>query len=141
MPGEPRAVRVLDTCAEPDCLDQVHELLEQLWEDAPEIPAEHRMRFELAVAEVTANIVRHACGERSGNEVALELRLLLFQDRLEAQFRDTGQAAEVDVEAVQMPDELADQGRGLAMARVAADQVAYQRDGEVNRWLVVKRCA
>jgi len=38
-----------------------------------------------------------------------------------------------------MPAPDSEQGRGLAMARSLLDELGYRRDGEVNRWRLVKR--
>jgi serine/threonine-protein kinase RsbW len=38
-----------------------------------------------------------------------------------------------------MPDVESEAGRGLAMARSLLDDLGYERDGEVNRWRLVKQ--
>jgi serine/threonine-protein kinase RsbW len=38
-----------------------------------------------------------------------------------------------------MPGHESEQGRGLAMSRSLLDELGYERDGEVNRWRLVKR--
>ena len=140
MADEPRTTRTLDACARPECLDRVHALLGELWEDAPDIDFSARMRFEIAVAEVAANIVEHAGSPEQG-VVDLNLRLMSFDDRVEARFRDTGRAADVDLATARLPEDAAEDGRGLAIALAAVDEVSYERDGDVNCWLVVQRHA
>ncbi|MEA2634533.1 MAG: hypothetical protein QOH92_1300, partial [Chloroflexota bacterium] len=38
-----------------------------------------------------------------------------------------------------MPDTESESGRGLPMARSLLDEMGYERDGDVNRWRLVKR--
>jgi len=38
-----------------------------------------------------------------------------------------------------MPAPESEDGRGLAMARSLLDDLGYERDGNVNRWRLVKR--
>jgi serine/threonine-protein kinase RsbW len=38
-----------------------------------------------------------------------------------------------------MPAPTSEDGRGLAIARKALDELAYKREGEVNTWRLVKR--
>ena len=134
MASEPVARR-LAICARPQCLERVHELLTALWLDTPHVAAADRIAFETAVAEVAANIVEHA---GAGAQVELDLVVAAHDDRMEACFRDTGRAADVDVASAEMPDDLAETGRGLPLARAAAD-VSYERAGAVNRWRVTRR--
>jgi serine/threonine-protein kinase RsbW len=37
-----------------------------------------------------------------------------------------------------MPDPTSEAGRGLPMARWLLDELLYKRDGEVNKWRLVK---
>ena len=52
-----------------------------------------------------------------------------------------GQRVEADFSSVTMPGELAESGRGVALALLTADEVAYRHDGDLNHWLVVRRRA
>ncbi len=133
--AEPRVHR-LCTCAQPECLERVHTLLSALWADVPDMADTERYAFETAVAEIAANIVQHSRGPR---DVDINLELLAHADRVEACFHDTGIFADVDVDSAKLPDDMAEHGRGLAIARAAVDEVAYERDGDSNRWRLVKR--
>lgn len=126
--------RLLRADATPSWLDEVHDLLDGLWLSAADVSSVDRMCFTTALAEVAANIVEHAA--RAG---AVPVRLVVQAGTLElrALFEDHGAPYEdAPVEA----DGLAESGRGLAMARSLADELLYERDGPVNRWLVVRRC-
>jgi serine/threonine-protein kinase RsbW len=125
----------LRTCSAPQCLESIHGLLARLWADASEVSAEDRIRFETAVAEVAANIVEHAT---AGAVVDLSLEVRAYPDRVEALFCDTGAPADIDLDSASLPDDMAESGRGLAIARAAVDEVVYERDGCVNRWRVTR---
>lgn len=132
---EPTVQLVLRTPADPDCLDSVHDLLDELWYRAPEVSDLDRMTFETAVAEVAANIVQHA-GDRRGVDLALTLSACA--DCVEAQFRDTGQPVGVDLDALPAPSVSAESGRGIAIARATVDEVSYHREGEENYWRLLR---
>ena len=72
-------------------LGDVHTLLERFWaEDVgprfPSLDPSIRIAITTAIGEIAANIVRHAYAGES--PAAMELRLLLFPDRVEARFTD-----------------------------------------------------
>jgi len=133
--GDPPA-RELSVAAEPDALERVHALVHGLWQDARDVSADDRTSFEIAVAEVAADVVEHAA---AGRRSEMRVRVVAYPDRVEAFFTDTGDEARVDLDSVSMPDGLAEDGRGLALARAAADELRSERDGAVNRWQVTRR--
>lgn len=138
--GHPRSgeavVLELELPARMESVGPVHDLLGELWNNGIRVTAEERSQFETAVAEVAANIIEHAA---AGRDVVMHLRLTLSPDWLEAVFTDTGVAADVDLNAAEMPEELAESGRGLALTRAVTDEVAYERIGERNRWRLTRR--
>jgi serine/threonine-protein kinase RsbW len=119
--------------ADVPCLERVHELVERLWTEAPDVQPADRYRFETAVIEVAGNIVEHG-----GPQVRLRLWLRVHTDRVEAQFRDTGRAVDLATDEGCMPDLMAEDGRGLALARATADELTYRRTGHTNSWSVTK---
>ena len=122
--------RELATLAVPACLDELHALLDQLWQDALVTTPRERMAFTTALAEVVANVVEHAA---RFEPVPVRLVLFLRPDLLEAHVEDRGRPYR---ESLPAGDELAESGRGLEMARALVDEVLYERDGPVNRWVV-----
>ena len=133
MPAEAVCTLTLEGRADLPCLERVHDLVDELWARVPEVDPADRMRFETALIEVAGNIVEHG-----GPQVRLRLWLQVHADRLEAQFRDTGRAVDLSSSDGDV-HELAEDGRGLALARATADEVVYERTGHTNRWSVVKR--
>ena len=121
----------LHACVDPECLGKVHNLLAEMWTTATDVSELDRMMFETAVIEIAANIVQHGAAE---GPINCNLILEVYPDRLDAHFKDDGVTAHVDIEAAQMPDALAENGRGLAMAKAAVDVLTYERRNGDNFW-------
>ncbi|WP_257226467.1 ATP-binding protein [Rhodococcus opacus] len=66
--------------------------------------------------------------------MTLEVRSL--PDRIEARFEDDGDPVSVDLTTIELPDDLAERGRGLVIATTVLDRLDYQRDGTVNTWIL-----
>jgi len=94
------------------------------------------MHFEIALAEIGANVLTH--GRPSGTDPPVEYRLWLDHDTVHASLVDGGPAVD-EVHSRAMPDPTSEEGRGLPMARWLLDELLYKRDGEVNQWTLVKR--
>ena len=90
------------------------------------------MLFELAVSEIAANIVEHAKPQR------MSLRLRAAGGKVIADFSDSGHGWSGPPEPSRLLNEMAERGRGLALAKRAVDEVEYQRDGRLNRWRLAK---
>jgi serine/threonine-protein kinase RsbW len=130
MAGEAYA---LDGLAVPEELDRLHELLEQVAADHPALPAGEVMMLETAVMEIAGNVIEH--GRPPGTvrwHFAVEVGPTLV-----ATLRDSGEEYAVDL-AAEMPDVLAEDGRGLPLSRLALDELRYDRDGDANVWTMVR---
>ena len=99
--------------ADPQLVDRVHAALDDLFAHAPGAGEEDRMLFRLAVSEVATNVVEHAGGREP---VEVTVALAADPEAFCAVFTDTGDPALLDLSSVEMPDELAESGRGLAIA-------------------------
>jgi serine/threonine-protein kinase RsbW len=125
----------LDGFAVPQELDKLHALLARIGEEHPDVSASDLMMFETAVTEVANNVIEH--GVPSGRvhwTFALEVR----PEELRAVLRDEGEAFTGEIRT-DMPDELSESGRGLPIADLVLDELAYQRDGSHNVWRMVRR--
>jgi serine/threonine-protein kinase RsbW len=122
--------------SEPSSLDRVHALLEDVWAAQEDVGPADRMAFAIAVAEVAGNIVAHSGG---GQELDFSVRIRVGPEHLEAEFRDPGQRVDVDLSTVEMPDDLAESGRGLALALRCVDHLEYRRQDETNHWRLIRR--
>jgi serine/threonine-protein kinase RsbW len=126
----------LSTVAVPACLDRLHAMLEAAWADHPDVGLSDRTLFEIAVTEVAGNIIEHTA---AGEPLELGILVRVTAPHLKATFEDCGPAVGVALGSAELPDDLAESGRGIALALRAADEVVYWRDGATNRWRVVRR--
>lgn len=131
-----RTTRTAVLTVPPRDLTAVHELLQALWSDLPELQPLDRYAFETALVELAGNVVEHGDG---GDGLICEIRVVAEDDGLAALLQDTGRAAEVDLSERAMPDPLAEGGRGIALVQRLVDDLAYERDGAVNRWRIARR--
>jgi serine/threonine-protein kinase RsbW len=152
----------IDVPAKAERLQDVHDALARFWAAAARRlgvapPGPWRAAFESAVAEVAANIVRHAypAGYPTGT---MRFRLQAYRDAIEARFVDHGMdfrpppasgneatrhppdpapapdaaaaadpAGEDDLDDLLAALELAEGGYGLPLARAALDTLDYRR--------------
>jgi len=94
------------------------------------------MLFETALGEIGSNVLTHGRPADAGRPVEYALR---FEGgTLEASLSDSGQPVHEHLTR-EMPGHESERGRGLAMARSLLDELGYERDGQINRWRLVKR--
>jgi serine/threonine-protein kinase RsbW len=119
----------------PDDVDTVHDLLETVWTDAPAIAMEDRFSFETALIELASNVIRHA---DPGSGVSCVLTVETFPDRIEATLSDTGEPGEMQLIERDMPDVLAESGRGIPLIQALVDELRYDRSDGLNRWYITR---
>ncbi|WP_207843371.1 ATP-binding protein [Williamsia soli] len=137
MPTDNRpAVRVLEEIAQPETVERVHLLLAELFAAAP-VNDMDAMQFELALAEIAANIIEHAKNADRG-QVLIRVELEVRPDSILATLSDDGEQARVDLKSVELPDDLSERGRGLAIALTVLDELSYRRMGRRNQWTLVR---
>lgn len=134
--GKTEWYRVLDSVTGPHTLDDLHDCLDALWADHPEIAEDVRTNCTVAAFEICSNIIEHSA---HGRPVHLRMVLRLTADRIDVHFTDDGDPVAVDLDRVAFPDELAERGRGLAIARALLDELSYRREGGTNRWTLSQR--
>lgn len=137
---------VLSAPADPEVMDLVHGLLEHLFTHAPQVDDATRMKFEMSVIEILGNIVEHAYAHDSAlpdvdpaEARRFEITLLAGPDELVATLSDNGMPVSLDLSDVSMPDELAESGRGLALASAALDALDFTRVDGRNHWRLACR--
>lgn len=152
VPAAAQAVRrlagrlELHAPADPEILDLVHALLEHLFTHHPGIADDDRVRFEMAVIEVLGNIVEHAFahdavleGVDPAEERRFDICLGADEESLLASLSDNGRPTALDLGSVVMPDEMAESGRGIALAVAALDSLDYERVEGRNHWCLTLR--
>lgn len=94
------------------------------------------MLFETALAEIGSNVLTH--GRPPGTKRPIEFHLHCDNGTVVAMLSDSGPPAHAHL-STEMPSHSSEAGRGIAMARKLLDELGYERDGEVNRWRLVKK--
>jgi serine/threonine-protein kinase RsbW len=128
---------VLEGLAVPETLNRLHDLLEEVSREHPDIGSGDLMLFETAVIEVAGNVVEHG---RPPGSVGWSFRLHVLEDRLEARLSDSGEEYPGGTWGTSMPqDPMQEDGRGLALATAMLDSLTYERVDEANHWTMVRR--
>ena len=133
----PPESRVLDAPVGPGTLSEIDAALQRTWLAYPHVPQSIRMHMGIATAEIGANIVEHCAVVRPVN---MTMDIAVLSDRVRVEFVDDGGPLPVpfDLQSVQMPDEMAERGRGLALARAVLDELIYHRT-HLNHWTLVSK--
>lgn len=113
-------------------IDAVHDALEGLWLEVPDVSDEDRLLFALAVSEVATNVVEHAAGDV---RPTVSIRLAVDEIRLVAVMSDDAEPALIRLGEVEMPGSDAESGRGLALALAALDELRHEAD-DGNTWVL-----
>lgn len=127
--------RVLEGRTGPGILTDMARILDQTWAAHPEIPSAICTQMTIATGEIGANIVEHAA---QGRPVPFRMEVRVLPGEVHVWFTDGGIPMQVDLNSVSLPDDLAERGRGLALAKAALSDLSYGRD-TVNRWKLVSK--
>lgn len=127
---------ILRAACGPHALAAINDALNEAWRVASWVPATIRSHIEIAVSEIAANIIEHAGHTQSA---MVEMRLRILGDHVEVTFTDTGMQAQIDLDEIHMPDELAERGRGLAIARTVLAKLDYSHSERGNHWTLVSQ--
>lgn len=125
---------VFDAPAIPGTLEQIRLTLAKVWAAHPQVPESVRAEIEIATGEIAANIVEHAGTDRV---VHIRMEVLVLADEVQVRFIDDGRAVHADLESVRLPDEMAERGRGLAVARAVLRKLSYLRTKDGNQWTLL----
>ena len=97
--------RVLDTVAGPAALGDIDDALRRTWSAYPHVPQTVQMHMGIAAGEIGANIIEHAA---PGRTVRLWMDVDVHPGRVHIEFTDDGEPAQIDLDGVQLPDEMAE---------------------------------
>ena len=126
---------VLETTTGPATLEEIDAVLGQAWSDHSHVPGLVRMEVGIAAGEIGANIVEHAA---QGRAVWIRMEVGVSPHEVRIEFSDAGIPAAIDLAAVHLPDEMAERGRGLALAQSALAELCYRRT-TVNHWSLISK--
>ncbi len=121
--------------AVPESLDRLQDLLVLVRTDHPEIDETDLTMFETAIVEIHGNVVEH--GHPPGR-VIYAFELEVHPDRLVGILADTGSAVPDLTQLDELPEEMAESGRGLWLAKATLDELEYARIGDRNTWKLVR---
>lgn len=131
----------LSVPADESAIELTHELVTRLWVRHEHVPDDLRMRFEMGLIEILANVVEHAFavdGPPNPLSIAEGRRVLVTLAAtpvsVRARLSDNGFPAQIDLSDIAMPDEESESGRGLAMALASLSDLAFTRDTGRNIW-------
>lgn len=119
----------------PDALSEIERLLAAAWSAHPHVPTIVRTQVAIATAEIGANILEHAA---AGRLLRLAMVIRVMANQVWVEFTDDGGPLHVDLGSVSLPDDMAERGRGLPLAKAVLDRLSYQRDN-VNRWTLISK--
>lgn len=117
----------------PQDVTAVHEFLATVWAEDPSVTEDERMAFELALVELTSNVIEHAA---TGEGVSCRLELDIEHDRISARLSDTAEPGNISLVHREMPDVTAESGRGLALVQMLVDHLGYARIDDANVWTI-----
>jgi serine/threonine-protein kinase RsbW len=119
----------------PDDVNTVHDFLASVWAEHQSVTDEDRMAFELALVELTSNVIEHAA---DGEGVSCSLVIDIVDDQISAYLSDTAEPGSISLAGRTMPDEMAESGRGLALVQMLVDHLGYDRVDQSNLWTIRK---
>ncbi|NHA68150.1 ATP-binding protein [Phycicoccus flavus] len=124
--------------AVPEEIEALHDLLERVGRDHPDLASLDLGLFETAVIEIANNVVEHG---RPPGAVRWTFGVDVHPDRVVGVLTDDGEAlpATVDVGSAVMPGVEDESGRGLPLATAVLDELTYGRADGVNVWTMVRR--
>jgi len=128
VPADVQFLGVINTC-----LEQV------LQKQTAPVPPALGHDLQLALQETCVNVMVHAYDGMPAGTVTVAFEL--WPDQLSMVVTDGGRRFDPDL--VAPPDLEGGQvhGYGLFLVRALLDDVAYVRDGDVNRWTLLKKLA
>lgn len=117
-----------------DGLLRLHQLVEQVRSDHPDLAEFDLAMLETAAIELAGNVVEHG---RPPDQLHYRFHLDVTADALHAVLVDGGDALP-SLPHHLLDDPWAESGRGLAMARTMLTDLTYERRADTNVWLMTR---
>lgn len=109
----------------------VHDFIDGVWKSDSSLSEDDRMAVELALVELTSNVLKHA---DDGTGVSCRLELSVDDDAINCVLSDTGEPGDIVLSHREMPDDFAESGRGLALVQLMVDDLDYRPGEPRNVW-------
>lgn len=119
-----------------DDINTVHDYIERVWAENDDLDEMDRLRFETAIIELAANVIQHG---DNGDGVSAEVLITVDSDTIRGRITDSSEAGRVELALREMPDEMAESGRGIAFIQRLVDVLHYERREGENVWMIEKR--
>lgn len=119
-----------------DDINTVHDYIERVWAEHDDLDEMDRLRFETAIIELAANVIQHG---DDGDGVSAEVLITIDRDVIRGRISDSSEAGRVELALREMPDEMAESGRGIAFIQRLVDVLHYERRAGENVWMIEKR--
>jgi serine/threonine-protein kinase RsbW len=135
MAGDPYRLSGL---AVPETIDLLHELLAEVRVDHPDVTETDLSMLETAIVEIAGNVVQHGAdaGARFFDFV-LEVQPDRLVGTLGYEGGEVGERAATAGER-ELPDALAEGGRGLLIAESVLDELSYSFTEGRNSWQMLR---
>ena len=122
--------------AAPECFEELHELLERVSENHPDVARQDLDMLETAVIEIAGNVVEHG---RPPGQVSYSFFLEVTDTALESVLIESGTEVPADLDQPRAaPDEMSETGRGLLLAGAVLDELRYERRDGQNTWTMIR---
>ena len=119
-----------------DDINTVHDYIARVWAEHDDLDEMDRLRFETAIIELAANVIQHG---DNGNGVSAEVVITVDDEVIHGRITDSSEAGRVELALRDMPDEMAESGRGIAFIQRLVDVLHYERRADENVWMIEKR--
>jgi serine/threonine-protein kinase RsbW len=119
-----------------DDVDLLHAFLDETFAQVGVTDPQTRMAFETALVELVGNVIQHA-----DDGAGITCRLTVREDHgdLMASITDSAEPGGFTLSRREMPDALAESGRGLALVQLLVDDLHYEQLDGHNHWIIRKR--
>ena len=117
----------------PDTVDDAHDFLKSVWVERSDVGPEDRMALETVLSELVTNVIQ----SNPHSQVQCEVTLSIGPDLLQLETSDTGkQLDQLPPASAEMPADVSEHGRGLALIQLMVDSLTYRHDGAQNVWQI-----
>lgn len=118
----------------PDTINDAQDFFDSIWQRQPEVEQRDRMAMETAFSELVSNIIQ--CNADSSVECSMRIRI--SDDALVLSTSDSGAVFDRAPHSAEVPDPLAETGRGLPLMEMLTDEITYERRDDRNEWTLTR---